>query len=166
MKNLGQRIGRLGEIASKAERVLLVGCLCMIVAIVFFGIIARYTPISGQTLWTAELARLFLLWAAFWAAGAIEKVDGHFRVDLVDSVLRGNALFFLQLFIKLLLLVSLGILIWWTVIYWGGVAESRTLILQWSEGVRVAPLLFGSLLLFTHCLTGFIQNLLRWREGC
>ena len=166
MENLGKTARRWGEIASRAERVLLIGCLCMIVAIVFFGIIARYTPISGHTLWTAELARLFLLWAAFWSAGAIERAGGHFRLELIDSVLPAKALSFLQVFIKLLLLIALGILIFWTFDYYGGVTGSRTLILQWPETVRVVPLLLGSMLLFTHCLIGFIQNLRRWCKKC
>jgi len=156
----------LGEIASKVERILLVSFLCTIVLVVFSGIIVRYTPLSGQTIWTAELARLFLLWMTFWGAGAIERTGGHFRLELVDSVLSGKALFFLQLFIRLLLLVSMGILIWWTISYARVISEFVTIVLQWPEVVRAIPLLFGSLLLFTHCLMRFIKDLLRWREVC
>ncbi len=166
MRNLRQTTGRVGEIAAKVERAILVIFVSMILLIVFLGVIVRYTPISGHTLWTAELARFFLLWASFWAAGAVERVGGHFRFDMFENLFRGKTLLFLQLFIKFVLLVSMGILIWWTIVYCGVARGLTTLNLQWPAVIRVIPLLLGSLLLFTHCLIGFIRNLLRWREGC
>ncbi len=162
MKYPGKEINRLAEIASKAESLSLIFFLCMIVLIVFAGVIVRYTPISGLTIWTAELARLFLLWMVFWSAGAVERHSGHYRIDLIDSVLSSNALLFLQLLFRLILLVAMGILIWWTIVYFGVVSNTRTLLLEWPEVIRAIPLLFGSVLLVTHCLIGFVQNLLRW----
>lgn len=166
MKNLGQRIGRLGEIVSKIERQLIIASLFIIVLIVFFGVLVRYTPITAKTLWTAELARLFLLWAAFLGAGVAEGAGGHFRLDLIDNVSRGKPQLFLQLFIKLVVLGSMGVLIWWSVIYAGVVSHSLTHVLRWPEVVRVVPLLVGSLVLVTHCLIGFIRILRRLLEGC
>lgn len=165
-RNLGQIIGRMGEIAYKVEREVLIVFVSMIVVIVFFGVIVRYTPITGQTIWTAELGRLFLLWAAFWAAGSIERVNGHFRFEMVEALLSGKPRFFLQLFIKLVLLISMGILIWWTIIYSGEARGVTTRILQWPEIIRRLSLLLGSLLLFAHCLTGFIRSFRRLFEKC
>lgn len=164
MRNLGQIFGRVGEIAAKAEREVLIVLISIIVLIVFFGVVVRYTPITGQTLWTAELARLFLLYAAFWSAGSIEKVNGHFKFEIVEGLFKGKSVLFLQLFIKLLLLISMGILICWTIIYCEVIRGVQTIVLQWPEIIRPLPLLFGSLLLFTHCLTGFVQNFRRLQK--
>jgi TRAP-type C4-dicarboxylate transport system permease small subunit len=129
----------------------------MIWIIVFFGVIVRYTPITGQTLWTTEIARLLLLWSAFWAAGSVERFGYHFRVDLLDNILSGKPGLFLQLFIKLILLVSLGTLIWWTIPHIQSVLGIRLFSLKFPQVIRDVPLLLGGLLLFIHALTDFIR---------
>ncbi len=129
----------------------------MIWVIVFFGVIVRYTPITGQTLWTTEIARLLLLWSAFWAAGSVERFGYHFRVDLLDNVLSGKVGLFLQLFIKLVLLISVGMLIWWTIPHIQSVLGIRLFSLKFPQVIRDVPLLLGGLLLFIHALTDFIR---------
>ncbi len=145
------------EIALKTENTILLFLIFMIVVIVFFGVIVRYTPITGRTLWTTELARLFLLWASFWAAGSIERVGGHFRFDMVENLFSGKLGLFLQLFFKLVVLISVGILLWWTFDYFGTTMGVTTQILQWPWVIRVMPLIVGSLLLFAYMLANFIR---------
>lgn len=158
MRHLGQIIGRVKE-ARKAEDILLGFFVTAIVVVVFCGVFFRYSPISGQTLWTAELARFFLLFTAFLAAGSIERVGGHFRVDLLDKHLSSGKWLFLQLFKRLVILVSMGILIWWIIAYSKTAMGIVTLLLQWPWVIRPIALLLGSLLLFTYLLTDFIQIL-------
>ena len=129
----------------------------MIWVIVFFGVIVRYTPITGQTLWTTEIARLLLLWSAFWAAGSVERFGYHFRVDLLDNVLSGKVGLIVQLFIKLVLLISVGMLIWWTIPHIQSVLGIRLFSLKFPQVIRDVPLLLGGLLLFIHALTDFIR---------
>ena len=166
MRNLRQLFGRVGEIATKAEREILIVFITMISVVVFFGIVVRYTPITGHTLWTTELARLFLLFTAFWAAGSIERVNGHFRIDILERLFKGKPQLFLQLFIKLALLITMGTLILWTIAYCVQVWGTRTFVLQWPQVIAALPLLFGGLLLFAHELTAFIRNFRRLFEQC
>jgi len=156
----------MGEIADKAERAALIVLITMIAVIVFLGIVVRYTPITVRIIWTAELARLFLLWAAFWAAGSIERVSGHFRIDIFEELVKGKPLLLVQVFIKLVLLVTMGIVIWWTIAYCELVWGVPTLILGWPEIIRAVPFLLGSLLIFTYCLIAFIRILRRLFEQC
>ena len=171
MRNLGQRIGRVGERASQVETSILSFLIAMIVVIVFFGVIARYAPIAGHTMWTAELARLFLLWSAFWAAGAMEMErfgahGAHFRVDLIDGVFSGKRQLFLQLFTELVILIGLAIMIKSAIEYSVGAMGTTTYVLQWPWVVRAVPLLFGCLLLFIHNLIRLIRNFRRLFEQC
>lgn len=159
-------MGRVGGIAAKTETVMLIFFVCMIVVIVFFGVLARYTPLTGQTMWTAELARLFLLWASFWAAGSIERVGGHFRVDLIDNLFGTKFQLYLQLFTRLVILICVGILIQSTIEHSVSAIGKTTNVLQWPWVVRDVPLLFGCLLLFMHSLTHLIQNFRRLFQQC
>ncbi len=157
-------IRRLGERALKVESEVLGALISLIVVIVCFGIIVRYTPISGQTLWTTELARLSLLWAVFWGAGSIERSEGHFKFNLFESLFSGKLELFVQLSIKLIVLLSMGLLIWWTIVFAEDTMGQSTYLLQWPGIVRIMPLLCGSLLLSAHCLIGFIRILRRLFE--
>ena len=157
MRNLGQRIGWWRETALKIENAILIFFITMIVVVVFFGVIVRYTPITAQTLWTEELARLFLLWTAFWAAGSIERVGGHFRSDLFENVFKGKPKLLLQFFIKLAVLIGVGILLWSSISFTRVTLGVITDQLQWPRIIAVVPLIAGSLLLFAYCLNGFIR---------
>ena len=98
MSNLRQRLGRVGKIAAMVERETLVVFMSMMVVVVFFGILVRYTPIAGKTLWTVELARILLLCAAFWAAGSVESFNGHFRLAVFEELVKGKCQLLVQLF--------------------------------------------------------------------
>ncbi len=166
MRNLRQRLKRVGERATKAEREILIFLVTMMVVIVSFGIVVRWTPITGHTLWTVELSRLFLLFAAFWAAGSVERVDGHFKFVALDRLFKGKCRLFVQLFTQLVLLITIGIVIWWTIAYSVATWGIGTRVLHWPLVTRALPLLLGCLLIVAYCLTAFIRNLRRLFEQC
>ena len=152
----------MGKIVDKFENGLsglLIFLAYVLVLFVFLAIVIRYTPFTG--LWTNELARLFLLWAAFTAAGRLEKVNGHFRFEMFEHSLSGKRRLFLELFNKLVVVISMGFVVWWAIVYAGSSIGQSTYLLQWPWIIRAIPLLFGSLLLFVYSLVGFIQKLQR-----
>ncbi len=157
MANMRERIGRAGEVALKAETAILISLITAIVVIVFFGVIVRYTPVTGQTLWTTEIARLLLLWSAFWAAGSVERYSYHFRVDLLDNVLSNKVGLIIQVLVRLVFMVSLGIFLWWIIPHARSVLGVHTYVLQAPQIIFVIPLFFGTLLLFIHALTNSIR---------
>ncbi len=108
----------------------------MIAVVVFFGVIVRYTPITGQTLWTAELARLFLIGVVFWASGSIERVEGHFKFGVIEDLFKGKAKTILQSILNLIGVVSFAVLIWWTATFAYSVRNVHTQLLQWPEIIR------------------------------
>ena len=146
------------------ERETLVVFMSMMVVVVFFGVLVRYTPIAGKTLWTVELARILLLCAAFWAAGSVESFNGHFRLAVFEQLVKGKCQLFVQLFVKLVVLITTGILIWWSIAYCQPAWKVRTFVLKWPELVFVIPLILGGLLIFTYALTAFIRNFRRLFE--
>ncbi len=150
MEDLGQRI-------RKAENIILISFIFGMIVVVFLGVIVRYTPITGQTIWTAELARLFLLWSAFWAAGSVERFGGHFRLDMFEGLFSGKPQLFLQLFTKLVVVISMGMIIWGAITYIEDGIGMITYHLRWPQMVKRIPLLGGTLLLFTYMLTNFIR---------
>ena len=148
-------VRRLGELGAKFESGLLFFLIWMLLAFVVAAITVRYTPFSG--LWANELARLFLLWAAFISAGSVEKVNGHFRVGGFENLFSGKAQLLVQLFLKLVVLISIGLVIWWTIVYSETTIGQLTYLLRWPWITRAIPLICGSLLIFAYCLANFIQ---------
>jgi len=99
----------------RAEMFVAVALLGAIVVIVFAGTIGRY---SGRPLiWSDEAAQALFIWLAMLAADLTLQRAGHFRIDVLVSLLPRGAAFILDLAIRLtiaamlLLLVYYGILL-------------------------------------------------------
>jgi len=145
------------EAAQKTENVILIALGCGIVLAVVLGIFFRYTPISGQTMWTQEIARYLFLWAVFWAATTVERDDEHFRFELLRNAMRGKRKLFLQVFTKLVLLIVVALLINSTIAHAVNSLGKTTYILQWPWVIRAVPLFVASLFIFVYTLIGFIR---------
>lgn len=153
-----QQIRRSQGIVLRIEDMVLVFLLSAIVLVVFSGVLIRYTPFTGELLWTNEVARFFFLWLIFWTAARVERAGGHYKAELVSGLFKGKAQFALQMFIKLVVLVSFGYLIWSAYGYTVQQLGVQTQELRWPAITRSLSLLFGSVLMFSYVLAGFIKN--------
>jgi len=80
--------GKWQRLGVNAESVILIAFSVGIVAVVFYGVLVRYLPISGkQMAWTEEVALLLLVWFTFFGAAAVHREGTHFTMAmLVDRL--------------------------------------------------------------------------------
>ena len=156
-----QRLRQFWEVALKVEDAILLIFITGIVIVVFLGVLIRYTPFTGKLVWTAELSRFFFLWLVFWAAGSIERSDGHYKADILPNFLSGKSQTILYCLIKLTALAGFAFLIWSAYNYNVSQVGVETQQLRWPAITRSLPILLCSLLMFVYILIALIKNIRR-----
>jgi TRAP-type C4-dicarboxylate transport system permease small subunit len=95
----------------RAEMFAAIVLLGAIVVVVFAGTIGRY---SGRPLiWSDELAQALFIWLAMLAADLTLQRAGHFRIDVLVSLLPKRVAFLLDLSIKLTIAAMLVLLVYY-----------------------------------------------------
>jgi TRAP-type C4-dicarboxylate transport system permease small subunit len=95
----------------RAEMFAAIALLGAIVVIVFAGTIGRY---SGQPLiWSDKAAQALFIWLAMLAADLTLQRAGHFRIDVLVSLLPKSIAFLLDLAIKLTIAAMLILLVYY-----------------------------------------------------
>jgi TRAP-type transport system small permease protein len=82
MTRPGDEAPRLVRLLVRAERVISVLLLAMILALITAQVVARYVFASPIT-WSEELARFTLIWLAFVAAAFVMADGRHIAVDVI-----------------------------------------------------------------------------------
>lgn len=136
------------------ENSIIVICVSGMLITVFYGVLVRYLPISSsQMAWTDELARLFLVWMAFFTMAVAQRENSHFTVDLIRNKLPLRPRLALTLFIFILSCLFLVYIIF-----------NSFKIMQISIGdkspVLQFPLVLFSLALFSSTCLMFIYTIL------
>src|SRR4029079_1450861 len=62
--------------------------------------------------WTEEFGRLALIWAAFWGAAALQRVDDHIRMSAVYDLLPSALQKAVRMFGDVLVLLVLAPIVW------------------------------------------------------
>lgn len=95
----------------RAEMLAAIALLGAIVVVVFAGTVGRY---SGHPLiWSDEVAQALFIWLAMLAADLTLQRAGHFRIDVLVSLLPKEAAFVLDLAIKLTIAAMLVLLVYY-----------------------------------------------------
>lgn len=102
-------MARLLTILRRAELLVAVCVLGVIVAVVFAGTIGRYA--GRPVLWSDEVAQALFPWLVFLAADVTLQRNGHFRIDFAVAPLPAWMRATLDLVIKLVLVVLLTLLV-------------------------------------------------------
>ena len=111
--NNRERLRKVGRIVVQGERVLLSAVLYGMVLVVLFGVMVRYLPISaGQMGWTEEVARLMLLWLAYWGASLATRDDSLFDLTILVDRMGRKVQLGVQLFSRLLVVGILAVIVW------------------------------------------------------
>ncbi len=97
---------RVHEAMLAAVRTFLIGLFLMLVAVVFFQVIARYV-FDAPPFWTEELARFTLIWITFVGAGLVHQRGEHIAVNSFRDTLPRRPRALLDILISLLVLAVL-----------------------------------------------------------
>jgi len=95
----------------RTEMYAAVALLAVIVAVVLAGTVGRY---AGYPLvWSDEVAQALFVWLAMLAADLTLQRAGHFRIDVLVSLLPSTVRFLLELAIKITIAVLLILLVYY-----------------------------------------------------
>ena len=76
-------------------------------------IVIRYGLADVITLpWTEEFSRLFMIWAALWGAGAVQRRDEHINMTVVYDFLPEGARRWVRVIGDVVLLVAMAPVVW------------------------------------------------------
>ena len=159
LKNLNERARKFAGFLSRLDDLPLVILILMIPVVVFGGVIIRYLPFLKSMLWSAELARLFLVWLVFWGAAHADRLGLHYRADVLQDLLGRRAQLTLQCFLKVILLPTFGLLIWAALNFCIDSRGVVTHMLGWPTIIRSLPVLLCSLLIFIYLTIDFTKKL-------
>jgi TRAP-type transport system small permease protein len=150
MRTAGRFLRHLEEIVSGSLLVL----LCVTVALQVFSRFVLRDPY----IWAEELARLFFIWTAFIGAAVALKHHRHFAIELLAArlSLRGGRLarsaLWCRRFAVFLVIVLLGILVWYGFAHTWSVRGTRTDILEISVAWTYLPLPLSCLAMLIRSL--------------
>ena len=134
--------------------------LCGIVAVVFFGSAGRY--FGRPVIWSDEVAQALFVWTTMLAADLTLQRNGHFRIDMLTSMLPLRARKVLELATKLVLLALLCLLAW-SGLQLARMTAARPLPMTGvSSAVAIAALPVGFVLMMITMFEQFVQQ---WRTG-
>ena len=78
--------------------------------------------------WTEEFGRLAMIWAAFWGAAALQRVDDHIRMsavyDLLPSGIQKAVRLFGDVIVLLVLAVAIALTLWVRRLHGGRIPRS------------------------------------------
>ena len=113
-------------------------------------VVTRYV-FGRPFVWTEEISAHLLIWMTYIGATGVQRVDGHIRVELLDSLLRPDQLRWVYAFYDLLIVFCLAMLIYggWTL--YTSMRFERLPALRWPLRyiLVVAPVCASIMLVYT-----------------
>jgi TRAP-type C4-dicarboxylate transport system permease small subunit len=106
---------------------------CMVVAqavILVLGVIWRYV-LNNPIIWVDESIRYLLVWISFLGIGHVTKEHKHIAVTAIDSYLPAKIAKFLDILSDIIVLILLGIMIYFGVGVAAGQIKVRGETLAW-----------------------------------
>lgn len=96
---------------------ILVTALCIGIALILFvRVIIRFTPLTIALSWTDEVVEWMMAWMIFTGSTLIMRDNGHFRVDLLETKLKGSrAVHVINLLISVLGVVFFALLLHYSI---------------------------------------------------
>ena len=116
-------------------------------------IVIRYGLSDVITLpWTEEFSRLFMLWAALWGAGAVQRRDEHISMTVVYDYLPEVAKHWVRVIGDVVLLLAMTPVVWYG---WETARQldiMHTIALGLPLSVFAYPIPVGGVLIMLHTL--------------
>jgi TRAP-type C4-dicarboxylate transport system permease small subunit len=86
--------------------------LCMLVSSALQVLVRYLFSDDVDVPWTEEFGRLAMIWAAFWGAAALQRVDDHIRMSAVYDLLPAPLQKAVRVFGDVLVLLVLAPIVW------------------------------------------------------
>lgn len=102
---------RLRDLTGQPELLVAMVILVAFIALASLQVITRYL-LNQQFVWTEELSATLLIWLTFLGAAAIERDNGHVRLQTVDEMVPPRIGRWIYTVYDLVVLFWLGCLVW------------------------------------------------------
>ncbi|MGI6035367.1 MAG: TRAP transporter small permease [Limnochordia bacterium] len=141
----------LERLIAKVEDLLVVGALVVLSASVFLGVVFRYV-LNAPLTWTDEVALLGFVWLVFIGAGTCTRTRSHMGIEMLVRRLSEQRALRLQTIGNVIVMVILGVLVYFGIQHALYAAHSRTTVLgiPWTYIFLSVPV--GSGFMFIHLL--------------
>lgn len=83
-------LSKIDEMTAAVMRVFVIAMCIAIAVILFVRVIIRFTPIQISLSWTDEVVEWMMAWMIFTTSSLIMRSGEHFRVDLLQTKLKGR----------------------------------------------------------------------------
>lgn len=155
---------RLRDLTGQPELLVAMAIMVAFIFLASLQVVTRYV-FNAPLVWTEELSATLLIWLTFLGAAAIERENGHVRLQTVDEILPEWAAR------KLYALYDLFILFWLGCLIYAGVALVRQLDFEMTPALRipyryvmlVVPL--AAALMSLYVARSLLRNLGLWKRG-
>ena len=122
-------IVRLDRWVGRLEAVVLAAMVTAITAVTFAQVFTRYVT-EDPLIWTEEVARYLFVWITLIGAAAAVRLNQHFGLDILRRA-------FPRLEKPLGFLTTVAIGVFFGLLLWTGIAETRQAALQMSPALQV-----------------------------
>lgn len=157
---------KLRDIADQPELLVAMAILVAFVVLASLQVFTRYV-LGNQFVWTEELSGNLLIWLTFLGATAIERRDGHVRLQTLQEMLPPSIYLPIYALYDLIILVWLGCLIYggWILIGQLNFELTPALKIPYRYVLAIVPVtaLIMSFYVFVRMMRNF--GLLRRRDG-
>lgn len=134
--------------------------LCGIVTVVFIGSAGRY--LGRPVIWTDEIAQALFVWTSMLASDLALQRNGHFRIDMLTSLLPAAVRHLLELVTKIALAALFCLLAWYG-LQLARLTVPRPLPMTGiSSAAATAALPIGFVLMLITLIEQFVAQ---WRGG-
>jgi TRAP-type transport system small permease protein len=134
--------------------------LCMLVSSALQVLVRYLFSDDVDVPWTEEFGRLAMIWAAFWGAAALQRVDDHIRMSAVYDLLPAPLQKAVRVFGDVLVLIVLAPIVWlgWETARNLDIMSSISLGLPLS--IFAYPVPIGGALMMVHTMALLIGRLM------
>ncbi|MFM9887479.1 MAG: TRAP transporter small permease [Burkholderiales bacterium] len=109
--------------------------------------------------WTEEFGRLALVWAAFWGAAVLQRVDDHIRMTVVYDLMRPSMQWLLRIIGDVVTIVILLPLVWLGWETARGLDIMHTIALGMPLSTFAYPVPIAGLLMLAHTVALLARRL-------
>ena len=103
-------VKKLGSVYNNAEEILLVGCLIVMVVVIFLQVVMRHV-FNDSLSWSEELARILFIWMSWIGISFGQKRGEHIKITLVINAVKGRVKDIVLMLADLCTLAILGVLV-------------------------------------------------------
>jgi TRAP-type transport system small permease protein len=134
--------------------------LCMLVSSALQVLVRYLFSDDVDVPWTEEFGRLAMIWAAFWGAAALQRVDDHIRMSALYDLLPAPLQKAVRVFGDVLVLLVLAPIVWlgWETARNLDIMSSISLGLPLS--IFAYPVPIGGALMMVHTMALLIGRLM------